>query len=88
MDLWLVILPTGRIARHLLVGLHIADLVQSTVLRLPACSGIRSARRRFDILLLGHFPLYRAIFQRDNTIGHQRYQSVFQQDDHVVSRTP
>ena len=67
MDLWLVVLSTGRIARHLLVGLHVAEFIQSTIFRLPARSGIRPANRSVNFLLLGHLPLCHAIFQGDNT---------------------
>ena len=89
MAIRLVVLPTRRIARHLLVGLHVPKFIQSALLRLPTRFGIRPARRRFDVLLLGHLLLYPAVIQGHNAIGDvQRWQSPFQQHDHVVSTAP
>ena len=77
MVIWMVVLPTGRIARHLLLGLHVTDL-QSPLLRLPPCSRIHPARRRFDFLLLDHLLLHHSIFQGDNATDHDhRWQSAF-----------
>ena len=52
--------PTGRFARYLFVGLHVAEFIQSTLLRLPTRFGIRRAGRRFHFLLLGHLGFYPA----------------------------
>ena len=81
----LVFLPTGRIACHLLLGLHVEDLVQSTLLHLPARSRIRRAGLCFDILLFVHLSYHHAVCQGDNAIDYdQRWKSEFQQDDNVV----
>ena len=64
----LVVLPTGRIARQLFVGLHVAELFQLTLLRLPARSRIRRARHRFNFLLLRHLPVHHAVIQGDDAI--------------------
>ena len=89
MAIRLVVVPTGRIARHVLVGLHVAKFIQSALLRLPTRFWIRPARRRFDVLLLVNPLLYPAVIQGHNAIGDvQRWQSPFQQHDHVVSTAP
>ena len=55
----LIVVPIGRIARHLLeIELLIVNLVQSTLLRPYARAGIRRAQRRVAFLLLHHLPLY------------------------------
>ena len=86
---WLVVVQTGGIARHLFLGLHVEDLVQSNLLRLPARFRFRPARRRFDVLLLGHLSCHYAICQGDNATDYdQRWRNAFQQNDHVVSTAP
>ena len=63
--IWLVVVSTGGITSHLFVGLHVAELLQSTVLlRLPACSRIRIASRRVH-MLHGDLTVRHAIFQGD-----------------------
>ena len=47
----LVFLPPGRITSHLFVGLHVAELLKSTLLRLSALSRIRIASSRVHLLL-------------------------------------
>ena len=85
----LVFLPTGRISRDLLMGLHVADLVQSALLRLPAVFWIHRACRRLDFLLLGHLLLNLAVIQGNDAIKHgQRWQSAFQSYNHVIFRLP
>ena len=74
----LVVVPTGRIARQLFVGLYVAELLQSTLLRLPARFRIHCAGHRFNFLLLRHLPVHHAICQGHNAIDlDQRWQSAF-----------
>ena len=49
--IWLVVVSTGGITSHLFVGLHVAELLKSTVLRLSALSRIRIASSRVHLLL-------------------------------------
>ena len=71
------------------MGLHVEDLVQSTLLRLPARIRFRPASHRFTVLLLVHLSCHNAIIKGDNTIDYyQRWQSAFQQNDHVISTAP
>ena len=46
----LVFLRTGRITSHLFVGLNVAELLNSTLLRLSALSRIRIASSRVHLL--------------------------------------
>lgn len=81
----MVHLPSGRSFGDLFVGLHVQDALQSALLFLPPLLRLRPARLRFDVLLRGHFSVYRPLFQGDDPSDYdQRRQSVVQQDDRVL----
>lgn len=81
----LVSLSTGRRSRHLFVGLHVADAVQSPLLHLPARPRLRSAGRRAHVLLLGHLPLHHSLVEGDDAPHHDDGRAHDdEQDDHVV----